>query len=218
MKISFLITLLLATVACTHGQEPVKDTAGNSLETGQQYFIQPIKTGSLNGGGLVPAAIRISPLCPLGINQAFFPFLPGQPLSFQYSDSVTETTVKTSTDVTIEFNSSGLPLPVCNEFSFIWAVESSSASKEPAIILGGKAGSQNSRFKIEKAGEGFGENTYKLTSLKGTVGNVTGIFLAPQLVLTNDNAKTTFVRFNKYNEAITSTSRVEKSGLRMFPF
>ncbi|CAF2139552.1 unnamed protein product [Brassica rapa] len=217
MKISFLITLLLATVACTHGQEPVKDTAGNSLETGQQYFIQPIKTGSKNGGGLVPAAIRLIPLCPLGINQAAFTFLPGLPVSFEFSDSVTEPIVKTSTDVTIEFKSS-VPSPVCKEYSFIWAVESSSDSNEPAIILGGTPGSQNSRFKIEKAGEGAGENTYKLTSLGGTVGNVTGIFLAPQLVLTNDNAKTTFVKFNKYNEAITSASRVEKSGLRMFPF
>ncbi|KAJ4909444.1 Kunitz family trypsin and protease inhibitor protein [Raphanus sativus] len=215
MKISFLITLLLATVACTHGQEPVKDTAGNSLETGQQYFIRPIKTASLNGGGLVPAAIKFPP-CPLGINQALFPFLPGQPLSFQFADSVTEPIVKTSTDVTIEFNASK-PLPLCNEFSFIWEVESSSAS-EPAILLGGIAGSQNSRFKIEKAGEGLGENTYKLTSLDGTVGSVPGFFGAPKLVLTNDDAKTIFVKFNKYNEATTSASRVEKSGLRMFPF
>ncbi|CAN7040729.1 hypothetical protein BRARA_B02019 [Brassica rapa] len=211
MKISFLITILLATVACTHGQEPVKDTAGNSLETGQQYFIQPIKTGSKNGGGLVPAAIRLIPLCPLGINQAAFTFLPGLPVSFEFSDFVPEPIVRTSTDVTIEFKS-------CKEFSFIWAVESSSDSNEPAIILSGTPGSQNSRFKIEKAGERAGENTYKLTSLGGTVGNVTGIFLAPQLVLTNDNAKTTFVKFNKYNESITSASRVEKSGLRMFPF
>ncbi|KAF8099527.1 hypothetical protein N665_0242s0013 [Sinapis alba] len=217
MKTSFLITLLLATMACTHGQEPVKDTAGNPLETGQQYFIQPIKTGSRNAGGLVPAAIRFSPLCLLGINQAVFPFLPGLPVSFQFADSITEPIIKTSTDVTIEFNVTR-PLLICNELSFIWAVESLSASKEPSIILDGKAGSQNSRFKIEKAGEGVGDNTYKLTSLDGTVGNVTGIFQAPQLVLTNDDAKTTFVTFNKYNEAITSASRVDKSGLRMFSF
>ncbi|CAH8334587.1 unnamed protein product [Eruca vesicaria subsp. sativa] len=216
MKISFLITLLLATVACTHGQQPVKDTAGNSLETGQQYFIQPIKTGGSNGGGLVPAAIRLFPICPLGINQAGFSFLPGLPASFEYADTVSDSIVKTNTDVTIEFQAPEWQF--CDDFPKFWAVESPSASKEPAIILGGEPGSPNRRFKIEEAGEGFGENTYKFTILEGTVGNVTGLFRTAQLVLTKDDAKTTFVQFNKYNGATTSASLVEKSGLRMFPF
>uniref|UniRef100_A0A1J3CLV1 Endogenous alpha-amylase/subtilisin inhibitor n=1 Tax=Noccaea caerulescens TaxID=107243 RepID=A0A1J3CLV1_NOCCA len=207
--ISFLTTLLLAATICTHGQEPVKDSAGNSLKTGQQYFIQPV---SNKGGGLVPAAISLR-ICPLGIVQSLLPSQPGLPVSFKFLSSVTDSIVTISTNVTIEFKSDSWLF--CNKFPKFWEVDESSpsANKEPTILIGGKPEQSNSQFKIEKAGA----NTYKLTSLTGTVGATPGIW-GIQLVLTNDTAKTLLVEFSKFNKATTSTSRVEKLGIRMFPF
>ncbi|CAA7052444.1 unnamed protein product [Microthlaspi erraticum] len=210
--ISFLTTLLLAAMICTHGQEPVKDSAGNSLETGQQYFIQPV---SNIGGGLVPAAVSIIRICPLGIVQALDPSRPGQQVSFESLSPNTDSIVTTSTDVTIEFKSNFWP--ACKKLSKFWEVDESSSS-EPAILIGGEPERPNSQFKIEKAGEGegAGANTYKFTSLTGTVGVIPG-FWGIQLVVTNDTAKTLLVEFRKDNKATTSTSMVEKLGLRMFP-
>ncbi|KAJ4874927.1 Kunitz family trypsin and protease inhibitor protein [Raphanus sativus] len=219
MKTSFLVTFLLAAAVCTHGLEEVKDSNGNPVRVGAQYFIQPVKTESNNGGGLVPAATNILPFCPLGITQTLLPYQPGLPVSFGYHPNILgRDTIDTSADINIEFRS---PIwPVCTEFSKLWAVDSSSASNEPAVIIGGEPKSPNSAFKIEKAA---GAHTYKLTTSSGTVGTTPGAWLsAPQLLVTNDVAKTLFVKFVKVDNdattATTSTSRVEKLGLRMFPF
>ncbi|KAG2254010.1 hypothetical protein Bca52824_084146 [Brassica carinata] len=172
----------MGAAVCTHGLEEVKDSNGNPVNVGAQYFIQPVKTESNNGGGLVPAAINILPFCPLGITQTLLPYQPGLPL---------------------------------------WAVDDSSSAKEPAIIIGGKLERPNSAFKIEKA---TGAHTYKLTTSYGTVGTTPGAWLsAPQLLVTNDVAKTLYVKFVKVDDdastaTTTTTSRVEKLGLRMFPF
>ncbi|CAN6935109.1 unnamed protein product [Brassica oleracea] len=213
----FLITLLLAAAVCTHGKEQVKDSNGNPVNLGAKYFIQPAKS---NGGGLVPAAINILPFCPLGINQALLPSQPGLPVSFGYYPPFVGTDyIYTSTSINIEFRSE--IWPVCNELSKLWAVDvSSSAAKEPAIIIGGESTAPNSLFKIEEA---TGAHTYKLTTSSGTVGTIPGPWLgAPQLIATNDVAKTLFVKFVKVDDdatkATTATSRVEKLGLRMFPF
>ncbi|ESQ27965.1 hypothetical protein EUTSA_v10019095mg [Eutrema salsugineum] len=220
--LSFLITLLLAAAVCTQGSdEPVKDISGNPLTISQQYFIQPVKTESNNGGGLVPAAITILPFCPLGITQTLLSSQPGLPVSFNYQGFTTETIVHTSAQVNIEFESN--IWPVCTEFSKLWEFDdSSSAREERAILIGGSRFSHNSSFKIEKAGEGKGENTYKLSTSTGTVGAIPGGWSgAPQLVVTNDDAKTLLVKFVKVvgdYATTTSTSRVEKLGLRMFPF
>uniref|UniRef100_A0A1J3H3W6 Kunitz-type trypsin inhibitor-like 1 protein n=1 Tax=Noccaea caerulescens TaxID=107243 RepID=A0A1J3H3W6_NOCCA len=217
---SFLISLLLAAAVCTHGKEQVKDTNGNPVKVGEKYFIQPVKTASNNGGGLVPAAITVLPFCPLGITQTLLPYQPGLPVSFAFPYVIPDTIVETSSIVNIKFESD--IWPVCNEFSKLWEVDvSSSAAKEPAILIGGKSGAENSAFKIEKAGEGAGANTYKLTTSTGTVGTTPGAWLsAPQLLITNDDSKTLLVKFNKVDDATaaTTTSRVEKLGLRMFPF
>ncbi|XP_010414863.1 PREDICTED: cysteine protease inhibitor WSCP-like [Camelina sativa] len=222
--VSLLITLMFAaSVVCIQGQrqEEVKDRDGNPVKLGEQYFIQPVKTKSNNGGGLVPAATNILPFCPLGITQTLLPYQPGLPASFKLPYALMETIVKTSVPVTIEFKSD--IWPVCNEFSKFWEVDvSSSAPKEPKILIGGKPQEKNSWFKIENAGEGAGANIYKLTTLTGTVGATPGVWLsAPQLILTNNDAKTLLVKFKKVddaNTATTSTSRVDKLGLRMFPF
>ncbi|KAF8111239.1 hypothetical protein N665_0076s0226 [Sinapis alba] len=222
MKTSFLLTLLLAAaVCCTHGIEEVKDSNGNPVKIGAKYFIQPVKTDTNNGGGLVPAAINILPFCPLGITQTLLPYQPGLPVSFEYYPVFVGTDyISTSTSINIKFESD--VWPVCNELSKLWAVDvSSSAAKEPAIIIGGERTAQNSSFKIEEA---TGANTYKLTTSYGTVGTIPGAWLsAPQLIVTNDVAKTLFVKFVKVNvdaatTATTSSSRLEKLGLRMFPF
>ncbi|CAH2059887.1 unnamed protein product [Thlaspi arvense] len=147
--VSFLITLLLAAALCTHGQEPVKDTAGNPVKAGEQYFIQPVKPDGNNGGGLVPAAISVFRFCPLGITQSLLPTQPGLRLASDFYPR----------------------------------------SQTP--------------------------------SLTGTVGVGPGIW-GTQLVLSNDDAKTILVKIVKVNNdastATTSASRVEKFGLRMFPF
>ena len=102
--------------------------------------------------------------------------------------------------------------PVCSEFSKLWAVDDSSS----AIIIGGKHKSPNSAFKIQNVT--VAEHTYKLTTSYGTVGTT-----PPQLLVTNDESKTLVVQFVKAHDddatkATTTTSRVEKLGLRMFPF
>ncbi|XP_010428108.1 PREDICTED: cysteine protease inhibitor WSCP-like [Camelina sativa] len=224
--VSFLITLMFAaSVVCIQGQrqEEVKDRDGNPVKLGEQYFIQPVKTESNSGGGLVPAANNMRSFCPLGITQTLISYQPGVPVSFNLPYALMETIVKTSLAVNIEFKSH--IWPVCNEFSKFWEVDGSSpVHKERKILIGGKPQEKNSWFKIEKAGEGAGENTYKLTTLTGTVGAIPGAcawLSAPQLIITNDDAKTLLVKFKKVDDATTaatSTSRVEKLGLRMFPF
>lgn len=215
--VSFLITLLLAAAVCIQGGEPVKDTTGNDMKTDQQYIIQPVNT---NGSGdLVPAPPTLDPLCPLGIVQTLFPSIPGIPVSFSIPYAIMETTVSTDDYVNIEFKSTFI---ACNKFSKFWKVnESSSATEEPLILVGGTPQEPSSWFKIENAGEGAGENTYKLTSFAGPVGTKPGPwFGAPQLVLSYDKAKTLLVKFKKVDNATTtSTPRAEKLGrLRMFPF
>ncbi|CAH8359377.1 unnamed protein product [Eruca vesicaria subsp. sativa] len=218
MKTCFLVTFLLAAVVCTHGLEAVTDSNGNPVKLREKYFIQPIKTDINNGGGLVPAAITILPFCPLGITQTLLPNQPGLPVIFDfYAFYVGRDYLDVSTDTNIKFESN--IWPVCNEFSKLWAVDdSSSAAKEPAIIIGGVDTARNSTFKVEKAIRGT--NIYKLTTSYGTVGTIPGVWGgAPQLIVTNDVAKTLFVRFVKVNDDATkATTRVEKLGLRMFPF
>ncbi|CAL9240398.1 unnamed protein product [Arabidopsis halleri] len=219
--ISFLITLLLAAAVCIHGGEPVNDKDGNPVKLGEKYFIQPVKTKTNNGGGLVPATTSIlPPYCPLGVTQTILPDQPGLPVSFTLPYALEETVVLTSLVVNIEFKSK---IWACDEFSKFWKVnETSSASEEPLILVGGTPREPNSWFMIEIAGERPEANTYKLTTSTGTVGAVPGVwFNAPQLVLTKDNAKTVLVKFKKVEDvttATTSTTRVEKLGLRMFPF
>ncbi|XP_010428101.1 PREDICTED: cysteine protease inhibitor WSCP-like [Camelina sativa] len=213
--VSFLITLLLAAAVCIQGSEPVKDTDGNPVSDRNQYFIQPANN---NGGGLVPAAINILPFCPLGITQTLLPYQPGVPVGFQLPYGANPI-VNTSFPLNIEFRSK--VWPVCTEFSKFWKFDDSpSASEERAILIGGERFGKDSEFKIEKAGEGAGANTYKLTTSYGTVGAIPGGWMgALQLIVTKDTTKTLPIKFKKVDAATTtSTSRVEKLGLRMFPF
>ncbi|WZZ68833.1 hypothetical protein YC2023_080203 [Brassica napus] len=83
------------------------------------------------------------PTCPFGITQTRFPFRPEMWV-------------------------------FCTEFSKLWAVDvSSSAAKEPAIIIGGELRRPDSVFKVEKATRA---HTYKLTTSYGTVGTVPAAF------------------------------------------
>ncbi|KFK23760.1 hypothetical protein AALP_AAs43197U000100 [Arabis alpina] len=115
--------------------------------------------------------------------------------------------------------------PVCNEFSKLWAVkteELSDVSKEPPIIIGGRDRATNARFFVQKA---EGANTYKFSNTNlGDIGTKPGGWLgAPELILTNDTAKTLLVKFKKVDDITTATtstslSLVDKLRLRMFPF
>ncbi|XP_010414864.1 PREDICTED: cysteine protease inhibitor WSCP-like [Camelina sativa] len=205
--VSFLITLLLAAAVCTQAGEPVKVTVETDLKTDQQYYIQPVNT-NVPGGGLVPAPPTLGSLCPLGIVQTAITFIPGVPVTFSFPNPTTKTTISTDDYVNIEFKSK---FWLCDQLSKFWKVdESSSATEEPSILVGGTKQEQNSWFKIEKAGT----NTYKLTSFSGPIGTKPGGFGVPQLVLTNDKAKTLLVKFKKVDEATITTS----TSLRMFPF
>ncbi|KAL1199781.1 Kunitz trypsin inhibitor 2 [Cardamine amara subsp. amara] len=214
-EVSFLITLLLAAALCTHGKEFVKDNDGNPVEVGKKYYMLPVKTESNTGGGLVPANTDLHPDCPLGIIQTIRPYTMGTPVSLDFPHRVMETYVPLASAVTIEFKYDNWAM--CNEYSKFWKVDDSSS----AIVIGGNPEDQNSLFKIEKSGEyGLGANTYKLSTLTGTVGTIPGAWSgsAPQLVVTNDNAKTLPVKFYKVDDSTTTTSLVEKLRLRMFPF
>ena len=167
----------------------------------------PIPTGR-PWSGLVPAATKILPSCSLGITQTHLPNQRGIPVSFRYTETIDRDYVTTDTSINIEFMSE--IWPVCSEFSKLWAVDDSSS----AIIIGGKHKSPNSAFKIQNVT--VEEHTYKLTTSYGTVGTT-----PPQLLVTNDESKTLVVQFVKADDATkatTTTSRVEKLGLRMFPF
>ncbi|CAH8334654.1 unnamed protein product [Eruca vesicaria subsp. sativa] len=218
--ISFLITLMLAAAACTHGEHIlVKDTEGIPLRTTEQYLILPLNPKS-NGGGLLPVPVKLLPLCPLGISQSSVRALPGIQVSFSYPYALMDTYVSEKEDINIEFKSHAWP--GCEEFSKYWEVdESSSALEEPAILTGGKKREGNSWFRIERQEDFVGGVAYKLTTLTGTIGTVPGPWEnAPQLVLTNDTSKTFLVKFHRVHgdtTAATSTSRLEKLGLRMFP-
>ncbi|KAF8111241.1 hypothetical protein N665_0076s0228 [Sinapis alba] len=216
--VSFLITLLLAAAACTHGQESVKDTDGNRVRINDQYFIQPVNTGN-NGGGLLPLAAQI-PLCLLGITEAFSGES-GVRVSFSFPPRLIPpppfAVVRTNSDITIEFKSN-----VCKDISKFWEVDGSGLiPEEPAIQIGGNPRRRSSRFKIEKVGEEGKANIYRFTTSSGNVGAIPGPLDSSQLVLTNDVAKTMFFKFIKVVNAVTtdvitsSTSRVEKLGLRM---
>ncbi|KAF2619842.1 hypothetical protein F2Q68_00042493 [Brassica cretica] len=120
--------------------------------------------------------------------------------------------VKTNFSITIELKSND-----CKELSKFWEVYEARYIIEPPILIGGRPEEPNSRFKIEKVGEDDGTNIYKLTTSAGNVGSIPLLGTTPQqvLVLTNDVAKTIFVKFIKVKDG---TSRVEKLGLRMIPF
>ncbi|KAF8111240.1 hypothetical protein N665_0076s0227 [Sinapis alba] len=207
--VSFLITLLLAAAACTHGQVAVTDTDGNNVRINQRYIIQPINTG-INGGGLIPLA-SILPSCPLGITEA----LPGESgvlvrISFppRLIPPLPFSVVRTNSDITIEFKSNN----ICNGISMFWEVDEFPQNPDQAeILIGGNRRRRNSWFNIEKAGKEAETNIYKFTTSRGTVGAISGDLDSPQLVLTNDVAKTIFVKFIRdVTTAVTSTSRVEK--------
>ncbi|XP_019082789.1 PREDICTED: cysteine protease inhibitor WSCP-like [Camelina sativa] len=201
--VSFLITLLLAAAVYIQAGEPVKVTVETDLKTDQQYYIQPVNT-NFPGGGLVPAPPTLGSLCPLGIVQTAITFIPGVPVTFSFPNSTTKTTISTDDYVNIEFKSK---FWLCDKLSKFWEVdESSSATEEPSILVGGTKQEQNSWFKIEKAGERAGANTYKLTSFAGLIGTKPGALGIPRLVLTNDKAKTLLVIFKKFDEATITTS------------
>ncbi|WZZ66182.1 hypothetical protein YC2023_077552 [Brassica napus] len=209
---SFLLILLLAAAVCTHGEESVRDSNGNEVRLKEQYYIQPISNG-INGGSLAPLA-GINPFCePRGISETFTGE-PGVPVSIAYPPGFITPleVVKTNFSITIEFKSND-----CKELSKFWEVYEARYIIEPPILIGGRPEEPNSRFKIEKVGEEDGTNIYKLTTSAGNVGSIPLLGTTPQqvLVLTNDVAKTIFVKFIKVKDA---TSRVEKLGLRMIPF
>ncbi|NP_001288806.1 trypsin inhibitor B precursor [Brassica rapa] len=217
--VSFLITLMLASRVCTHGENRVDDTDGNPLRTTAQYLILPLSPRS-NGGGLLPVPVKLQPLCPLGISQSSVKALTGLPVSFSYPYAIMDTYVNEMEAINIEFKSDAWP--GCEEFSKYWEVdESSSASEEPAVLVGGKSTERNSWFRIERKEPFYGGVAYKLTTLTGTIGTVPGpLGQAPQLVLTNDDCETSLIhRFMiVHGDTPATTSRQEKLGLRMFPF
>ncbi|XP_010478221.1 PREDICTED: cysteine protease inhibitor WSCP-like [Camelina sativa] len=210
--------LLLSAVAKSDG-EPVKDSNGKPLKIQTKYFIQP--ASGKNGGGLVPASVDLTHICPLGIVQTLLPFQPGLPVTISDPSASSEGNVVTNTSITITFES---PIWLCPS-SKIWKVDSSStlSSDNVYISTGGSANSGDSLFRLQKYGND--ENTYKLvhyqndSDTKGkSIGSTTSFYGAPILVLNDaEDDKNAFPI--KFHEVGTSEKNAfAKSSLKMFPF
>ncbi|CAH2034186.1 unnamed protein product [Thlaspi arvense] len=217
ISFSFIsLFLLVSAVAVTAGNEvePVKDANGNPLKSQTQYFIQPVS--DKKGGGLVPANIDFSQVCPLGVAQNPLPFQPGLPVTLS-DPSSQKGTLSTNTDLIIEFQT---PIWFCVS-SKIWKVDtSSSSSHKHYVTTGGSSRTRESFFRIQKYGND--QNTYKLVQYQSSsaikvIGSTPGLYDAPTLVLKDDaDEKNAFPV--KFREVDTSTENIfVKSGLRMFP-
>nr|2DRE_A Chain A, Water-soluble chlorophyll protein [Lepidium virginicum]2DRE_B Chain B, Water-soluble chlorophyll protein [Lepidium virginicum]2DRE_C Chain C, Water-soluble chlorophyll protein [Lepidium virginicum]2DRE_D Chain D, Water-soluble chlorophyll protein [Lepidium virginicum]6S2Y_A Chain A, Water-soluble chlorophyll protein [Lepidium virginicum]6S2Y_B Chain B, Water-soluble chlorophyll protein [Lepidium virginicum]6S2Y_C Chain C, Water-soluble chlorophyll protein [Lepidium virginicum]6S2 len=161
-------------------EEPVKDTNGNPLKIETRYFIQPASDN--NGGGLVPANVDLSHLCPLGIVRTSLPYQPGLPVTISTPSSSEGNDVLTNTNIAITFDA---PIWLCPS-SKTWTVDSS--SEEKYIITGGDPKSGESFFRIEKYGNG--KNTYKLVRYDNGEGKSVGStksLWGPALVLNDDD-------------------------------
>ncbi|KAK1421220.1 hypothetical protein QVD17_23397 [Tagetes erecta] len=151
---TLVLLFLFSTIALSSGQEspdPVRDTDGNLLRSGIEYYILPVFRGM--GGGLTLASTR-NESCPLDVVQEFQEVDSGLPLTFTPVNPK-KGVIRESTDLNIIFSASS----ICIQ-SNVWMVE----EYEGQRIISGHGVSGNpgkdtlsNWFKIEKY-----EDDYKL--------------------------------------------------------
>ncbi|CAD5174815.1 unnamed protein product [Musa acuminata subsp. malaccensis] len=138
----FLVFSALALPASA--DEPVRDTDGNVLQRGVDYYIRPTVTDI--GGGLTLEARNGS--CPLSVALASLPADNGLPLQFSPEDD-DDDTVELSTDTNVIFSA----FTTCLQ-STVWKLELDEGEGRYYVVIGGVAGNPGKEtlsnwFKIE---------------------------------------------------------------------
>ncbi|PWA76553.1 alpha-amylase/subtilisin inhibitor [Artemisia annua] len=102
MKESFFIFTVLSTLAFSLCQNttPVRDTDGNILKSGNNYYILPVMHGV--GGGLIKAR-GSGEICTTQVAQAISEVEPGTPLKFIPANPNKDGIIRESTDLNIMF-------------------------------------------------------------------------------------------------------------------
>lgn len=142
--LSAIFLVFSALAPPTSADEPVRDTDGNVLQRGVDYYILPAVTDI--GGGLTLAGRNGS--CPLSVALASLPSDNGLPLQFSPEDD-DDDTVELSTDTNVIFSAS----TICVQ-STVWKLERDEGEGRYYVAIGGVAGNPGKEtlsnwFKIE---------------------------------------------------------------------
>ncbi|PWA88366.1 alpha-amylase/subtilisin inhibitor [Artemisia annua] len=133
----------------------VRDTDGNILKAGNNYYILPVMHGV--GGGLITAR-GSGELCPTEVAQAISEVQPGTPLKFIPANPNKDSIIRESTDLNIMFVD-----PLACVPNAVWRVDTDFIRPEQRTLssrgLLGRPGPQtiNNWFKIQKY-----QDSYKL--------------------------------------------------------
>ena len=139
-------TTNLAPGAAESAPDAVRDTDGNILRTGVDYYILPVVRG--RGGGLTLASIG-NKTCPLDVVQERHEIENGLPLTFTPVNPK-KGVVRVSTDLNIKFSAS----TVCVQ-STVWRLDYDKSTGQRFVSSGGVEGNPgpatlSNWFKIEK--------------------------------------------------------------------
>ncbi|THU73394.1 hypothetical protein C4D60_Mb04t22380 [Musa balbisiana] len=142
--LSAIFLVFSALAPPTSADEPVRDTDGNVLQRGVDYYILPAVTDI--GGGLTLAGRNGS--CPLSVALASLPSDNGLPLQFSPEDD-DDDTVELSTDTNVIFSA----YTICVQ-STVWKLERDEGEGRYYVAIGGVAGNPGKEtlsnwFKIE---------------------------------------------------------------------
>ncbi|KAF3640286.1 hypothetical protein FXO38_12094 [Capsicum annuum] len=166
INILYLVSLLFATTNCfiksklCEALKPppiaVRDSNGDMLQMGTNYYVQPIFPDEAWGFELASISNDIDKPCPLGIVQE--DYYPGTPLLFSHANSE-KGAIRLSTDLNIDYN---LSYTVCTKSKdVIWTVGPyDRRAQSYFLVLGGVKGNPGRKtirnwFKIEVFGDNY---------------------------------------------------------------
>ena len=144
-------TTNLSPGAAESAPDAVRDTDGNILRTGVNYYILPVVRG--RGGGLTLARTG-KKTCPLDVVQERHEVKSGLPLTFSPLNSK-KGVVRVSTDLNIKFSAS----TVCVQ-STVWRLDYYKSTGQRFVSSGGVEGNPgpatlSNWFKIDKFGDDY---------------------------------------------------------------